>query len=860
MGDDAPGASGALLLRMTVEIGDGRTGELKVHERDDPARLAAAFCREHRLPNKAEQLLRYVWRGLGGGGSAESLVAAMRTRERSKSAPRARAHGARRADDGVFDRLHQDARRKEARKAQLQRSRSDAELHAVQSTPSRISATSRRLLELRGESAGPASERLYSQGMRSLAIRERVAEKAAAQQDPEATFTPTVNPLSARLTTECRRLGGVSGEDRWTRQHQEARRRQLLHHRLSLLHSQSAMRELTLTPVISSESRKIIRLRRSGSAPPLRRTEAARSGPIHNSLYEDAKVKRRALLLKEREMESQIDAASRSRSAAVLRPSSLHRLCHSHEEKEVELDLLRSYLHKPCDEETGQPFFKPRITRGPKRDTRALAPADGAEDSALSADSAFASGLTTGESLHTSRVVARRSRAALLNESREEEEARLREGSKYAKGKSARLVAQARTRRLRQLFDALDTEHDGVIDSASLEARLHALPAEVADSLRPLLASCRGEFLAFSDFRALVERPAAAGPRDFLLPARDKPHHAVESEEARQARECSFAPRVDKRSARLASGRRVAGQPAHDALAEAQAEYEARRSERARQLLDEAAKECTFAPKLTARPPPPPAAGERARPAGGEKPRPPTSDEKEFAEHCTFKPRVNHWKAAVAPRIDTRRALPAEQRRRSAPYVSGTYGAADAAVAWGVYSSSEVSAEGAPPFAEDDDGLSEVVRRAVSEAQLLMDEYQLEPQTPSEAAPAGTPPASERASERKEADPALSTAQLLAMYRRFPPGSGSSGSSPPPPSSRERGSRSSSGGAARHDTALLEKPAGLFASIVKGEQPHASNGGRYSAREREESGLSSPRSEASEALEGRYYSSLRAQL
>ena len=39
-----------LLLRMTVEIGDGRVGEIEVHRGEEPEMLAVAFCHRHSLP------------------------------------------------------------------------------------------------------------------------------------------------------------------------------------------------------------------------------------------------------------------------------------------------------------------------------------------------------------------------------------------------------------------------------------------------------------------------------------------------------------------------------------------------------------------------------------------------------------------------------------------------------------------------------------------------------------------------------------------------------------------------------------------------------------------------------------------
>ena len=86
------------------------------------------------------------------------------------------------------------------------RDRSEAELSSLQSTPSGLSASSRRILDYRRGSDGPASERLYVQGLRQRSERERVAEAAAAQQGPEATFAPTVSAESSRLVAEGRRL------------------------------------------------------------------------------------------------------------------------------------------------------------------------------------------------------------------------------------------------------------------------------------------------------------------------------------------------------------------------------------------------------------------------------------------------------------------------------------------------------------------------------------------------------------------------------------------------------------------------------------------------------------------------------
>ena len=60
------GAPGELLLRMTVEIGDGRVGTVEVCQGDTYEALAAAFCREHGLAGKAQALLvRHIAANVG---------------------------------------------------------------------------------------------------------------------------------------------------------------------------------------------------------------------------------------------------------------------------------------------------------------------------------------------------------------------------------------------------------------------------------------------------------------------------------------------------------------------------------------------------------------------------------------------------------------------------------------------------------------------------------------------------------------------------------------------------------------------------------------------------------------------------
>ena len=94
------------------------------------------------------------------------------------------------------------------------------------------------------------------------------------------------------------------------------------------------------------------------------------------------------------------------------------------------------------------------------------------------------------------------------------------------------------------------------------------------------MASFRGEFLAFSDFKSLVSRAlsasAAPGPRRYLLPDRGEAsvYMAVKEKEQReQQRACSFKPTIGHKSEALAGNRRQPGMPINEHLLAAQAEF-----------------------------------------------------------------------------------------------------------------------------------------------------------------------------------------------------------------------------------------------------------------------------------------------
>ena len=485
---------------------------------------------------------------------------------------------------------------------------------------------------------------------------------------------------------------------------------------------------------------------RSGSAPTKRqalrlRVEAPRNGvPIHDSLFADAKEKRRVQMQREAEHEMEIEALTRSLSAKRLPPKSLHRLCYAHRQKILELDALREYLHAHEDLVTGRPLFHPQVTRGPKappslprptqqpcqrpsqggilktmeseaavarelgisvddqgvtacrtgsdgiaddeaaraaereramtksevgKKSSIVVPHAEGEGSNLQAHVRGDSRMVTGEALHTCRVKHRRSREVLRQDHVRQVEAAAQlpvAGAFTRFSASAHLVKTFRERRLDELFVQLDSNFEGLVDGQVLVASLSSLPPDIAVALRLCIDTFKDGTFLLSDFKALVIEALRTtppnGPRVSLLPDRSK-RAADSSRQAHSLRkeqsECTFRPRLDANSVRLAKHRRDTARPICDQLLQEQAKYSSRRLTARRKAKSEAERLCPFRPSINARSRllenagdglsdsiPPVDAARRLM----------SSEELELERHCSFKPRTNQFPGAMA-RTDT---------------------------------------------------------------------------------------------------------------------------------------------------------------------------------------------------------------
>ena len=693
-----------LLLRMTVEIGDGRVGEVLVHPGDTAASLAAHFCARHALAPRAEALLTQhiqtnidelkapapaaapatapvraarpdaelspsteqalaaldalegedgpaepameeaakAWmaatdvpvrrarspkrsmspaldvakrpggpqmsprRGNNSPTQPERAAAYAATRgARARSAPRegqpvisrrSRDLASLRPRDGVsiFERLHGEHSELMERRASRQEEKEALERSSIASggLSARSSASERYARRSRAGGGGDVFERLFQEGEFSKQNRLRAQAEAQADRDrddPDLTFQPTLSTTSRSLASQraaATRAPGRPSDDVFERHHREATRRAQAQTQLSRLYARQEDRETTFHPTISSRSAKLARAR---SAPPRargkERTEAPRGGaPIHDALFGDAAAKRRRQQAIDLQKKAEEDAAAAAHSLKAVAPAVIERHSRYREKKEEELAILRRYLQRPMDPVTGQLLYKPKITRGP------------AEVDHLPHKQPQHRGKHAGTALHDAAREIARPRAELeLAEQRKMEGMRKHVAGRFAKGESDRLVKRLRQERLRELFASLDTEGDGVIDADRAQERL---PADLAAAIAPHLAGFSGDFLAFSDFEALVDealKAPSAGPRALLLPRRERWEEA-----AAKSPTYSFKPTLDAKSEALAATTRPKA-PVHELLMEAKSKYRERQEAAQGEAEEARQQELTFKPTITAK-------------------------------------------------------------------------------------------------------------------------------------------------------------------------------------------------------------------------------------------------------------------
>jgi len=200
---------GAEVLRLTIDLGQGRTAEVAVHEADDPAEVAADFCRKQGL---GEKLRRALERNIEA--NLEQLTQERKIERKDKSANN--------EVDNYGELLYyRGLRMRENSQLQIQREmqrRAHEESKELTFRPS-ISRSVGRLHR-------NPEDILLQQSKASKEALERKRQEAEQQETLECTFVPHINPKSASLVP--RQTG-----DNFTRLYQDAKLRAVRKERLT---------------------------------------------------------------------------------------------------------------------------------------------------------------------------------------------------------------------------------------------------------------------------------------------------------------------------------------------------------------------------------------------------------------------------------------------------------------------------------------------------------------------------------------------------------------------------------------------------------------------------------------------------
>ncbi|KAL3139442.1 hypothetical protein ABBQ38_003772 [Trebouxia sp. C0009 RCD-2024] len=522
----APGAacmqdssSRQIILITTVDIGEGRTAQIKLREGDSPQDAALAFCEDHALDTGiAGPLARHIQgnleranqdalaqvqsaapqqhpkrsKGVPGGpkqgskggrktakgssrpsfraGSPEFLSSAeYRRAAYAQSQPylyeptrgsQAQPSTSSQNDpkgSSVYDRLYGQALETQTKLAQARKAR-DAEMSLnAQASGHRMTWVSQELTK--GRTAGEYTnygERLYVEGMLEHEKKKAAAELAQDERAAAELAGVTWHPEISKMAQTLQRRD--ADEDSFLRLTRP--RTNKTQERLAMLKQQqeeAAIRECTFCPVINHRSDRLMS----------ERSEVLREHQIaaHEQLYQDA-IRRR---LRQEEMahwypedytfqpllQTSNHPPDTTRVMAEPLLSVSDRLYERRKKMEAKMAAVRAAAEHPVDPTTGRPFFQPAIGRAPHYRRNQK-------------------GLPVGDYLYGMRFEFEDKKEYLNELSKQQFD--LAATTHYTTNRSETLMARLKTKRFRQIFDYLDQEHEGVIDLLDLTTGMPPFP------------------------------------------------------------------------------------------------------------------------------------------------------------------------------------------------------------------------------------------------------------------------------------------------------------------------------------------------------------------------------------------------
>lgn len=460
-------SSKAVILAMTVEIGDGRQDIIEIAEDDEPDMLAKLFCKKHNLPRDfidvlASQIEANIDKTLEDDYSLE-------------------------AEDWTFA----DSEKEEGHISQHSRGYSDM--------PSEISQSETlqaQFQSLAGEnshtsqassrgSVASAGERLYYLGVmkkeKSKKWREQQVLKHDEMTSKDLTFKPAINSRSRSLAKNHRRA-----EECYVDQ-QRKKLESIERKKGESLAGQQT--ECTFVPKVNPLSQAIVR------------SKSTQRNAFVN-LYSEAQDRQQRLQeAKDNITRAQcpfrpsINTSQRFRSVSRER-GVVERLTNSHVMAESNLQRIREKQTALVDTKTGQAFFKPKICRAPRQDRNS-------ENLPIGV-------YLFSHSRESSKLLEPSTSIELLSRPR-----------------STQIIERLKQERFKQLFEMLNPDENDEIVSYGVEPE--KLSAELLTVMFPLLEELEqlGEPINFAEFcEAMDNLLLTLTPGDksmILVPRRSRP-------------------------------------------------------------------------------------------------------------------------------------------------------------------------------------------------------------------------------------------------------------------------------------------------------------------------------------------------
>ncbi|OMJ68228.1 hypothetical protein SteCoe_34392 [Stentor coeruleus] len=542
-------------LVMTVEIGDGRTDIIAIHENDDPSLLAQEFASKHNLDLSLQKSLSKLirqnkelvekknsidaeienWSDWPGSNyqsqnlnKYDSFTPKINEKSRKIIAKCER-------QGNVYERLYQKGKKPIETKEQI------------------------KTMDMTNKSKSAANninygEWLYVRGMKMKEAAKKSTEDKKKEQvendSKELTFSPTINKISSLMSPRYYEKPEdiLYKKAEMTKQKIESMRQKL---------EEEKFKECSFTPVINS-------------GPRTRETDKS----IHENLYNQAeKTKEKMLIKRENEIRQYSftpNVGLTKKKDAESHEPVYERLLSSRKKFEDDLEEVRKAKVLEFDENTGQKLFKPVIESKVEPRDKPI-----------------------WEILYNKNSETRKERESLLDEENRFWEANA--SAQKTTENTQKIFADFKEKQYEKLFKIMDSDKDGKISANAIS--LDGLDMRTIELLKPIFENIEEtreeiDFKGFLDRIEIVSKLMNVGDRAYLIKRESRP----QTEQANKER----VPYVSPTSAKMAEKKR-ADLPGsmYDRLVAANslADMRIKKHKELNQMFE--LKDCTFKPNLT---------------------------------------------------------------------------------------------------------------------------------------------------------------------------------------------------------------------------------------------------------------------